>query len=132
MPPGFITDFATVPRILHWLTLPYGAYTRAAVLHDWLIVSEIPAERVTSRDTDGIFRRVMQDLGVPWAKRWVMWAAVRAASLTSPHRAYGRDFHKDAPKVFGMLILSAPVILPGVVGVLLSLSLVRIVTAFRR
>lgn len=136
VPTGFITDLATVPRFLHWLTLPYGAYTRAAVLHDWLIVERInhpdPEQRVTSRDTDGIFRRVMAELGVPWAKRWTMWAAVRAASLFSSHRAYGRDFRKDAPRVLGMALLAAPVALPGVVGVLLSLGLVRVVGVLQR
>jgi hypothetical protein len=133
VPLGFITDFATVPRFLHWLVLPYGAYTRAAVLHDYLIEERInhpdPAMRVTSRDVDGIFRRVMQDLGVPWAKRWVMWAAVRAAALFNPRRAYGRQFGRDAPRVLGIAVLAAPVILPGAVGVLISLGLVRIVTA---
>lgn len=147
VPVGFTTDFATVPRFLHWLILPYGAYTRAAVLHDWLLTElaawhrahqagHIPADLASppanSRDTDGIFRRVMQDLGVPWAKRWVMWAAVRAAALFNPRRAYGRAFHRDAPKVFGIALLAAPVILPGAVGVLISLGFVRVVTLAHR
>jgi hypothetical protein len=136
VPGGFVTDFATVPRFVHWLVLPYGAYTRAAVLHDYLIERRInnadPALRVTSRDTDGIFRRVMQDLGVPWAKRWLMWAAVRAASLFNPRRAYGRDLYKDAPRVLGMALLAVPVMLPGVTGVLVSLGIVRLVTVTRR
>lgn len=134
VPAGFVTDFATVPRFLHWLVSPYGAYTRAAVLHDWLIENKINAmtDRVTSRDTDGIFRRVMEDLGVPWIRRWVMWAAVRAASLFSPHRAYGRHFLADAPKVIAIALLAAPVVLPGAVGVLLSLGLVKIVNLLYR
>lgn len=136
VPLGFVTDFASVPRFLHWLVLPYGAYTRAAVLHDYLIEHRIndpdPALRITSRDTDGVFRRVMQDLGVPWAKRWIMWAAVRAASLLNPRRAYGRQFGKDAAKVIGMALLAGPVMLPGAVGVLISLGIVRVVTAIHR
>ena len=136
VPQGYVTDLATVPRFLHWLTLPYGAYTRAAVLHDWLITERInhpdPAQRVTSRDVDGIFRRVMQELGVPWTKRWTMWAAVRAASLTSSHRSCGRQFLRDAPKVLGMALLASPVVLPGVAGVLISLGLVRVIGAFQR
>jgi hypothetical protein len=136
VPVGFETDFATVPRFLHWLVLPYGAYTRAAVLHDYLIDERINADdprmRVTSRDTDGIFRRVMADLGVPWAKRWIMWAAVRAASLGNPRRAYGRQFWRDAPKVLGCALLAAPVILPGAIGVLISLGIVRLVTLAHR
>jgi hypothetical protein len=136
VPVGFVTDFATVPRFLHWLVLPYGAYTRAAVLHDYLIEERInhpdPALRVTSRDTDGVFRRVMQELGVPWAKRWTMWAAVRAAALFNSRRARGRQFWRDAPRVFGIALLAGPVILPGAVGVLISLGAVRIITGVRR
>lgn len=136
VPAGFVTDLATVPRFLHWLTLPYGGYTRAAVLHDWLITERInhpdPAMRVTSRDVDGIFRQVMQELGVVWTKRWTMWAAVRAASVFSPHRARGRQFYKDAPMVFGIALAAGPIVLPGVVGVLISLGLVRIVNLFLR
>lgn len=134
--PGFVTDFATVPRFLHWLVLPYGAYTRAAVLHDWLIETRInhpdPALRVTSRDVDGIFRRVQQELGVPWTTRWLMWAAVRAAAACNPRRAYGRGFLRDLPKVAGMTVLAVPVVLPGAAGVLVSLGLARIVALVRR
>jgi hypothetical protein len=127
VPLGFVTDFATVPRFLVWKMLPYGPYTRAAVLHDWLIEHRINAasDRVTSRDVDGIFRRVMEDLGTPWMTRWQMWAAVRLAACFNSRRAYGRAFGRDAAKVFGILIITAPVILPGAVGVLISLALAR-------
>ncbi len=145
VPAGFVTDFATSPRFLHWLVLPYGAYTRAAVLHDWLLtelaiwtrarprtdgrdwnpLSPPPAD---SRDTDGIFRKVMEELGVPWAKRWTMWAAVRLAACFNADRAYGRRFGRDAAKVFGLALLAGPVVLPGAVGVLISLGIVRLFT----
>lgn len=153
VPVGFQTDFATVPRILHWFALPYGAYTRAAVLHDWLLTelaawSQRPAEPLVSgsrvlsmagdeppansRDTDGIFRRVMRDLGVPWSKRWVMWTAVRWASLFNPRRKYGRQIGRDLPAMLAMSVLSLPVILPGVIGVAVSLTIVTIINLFQR
>lgn len=147
VPLDFRTDFATVPRFLHWLVSPYGPYTRAAVLHDWLLVElaehharwegrkadgvgpgsafhdEPPAN---SRDADGIFRRVMQDLGTAWAKRWVMWTAVRWAALFNARRAYGRAFARDLPRVLGISLVAIPVVLPGAVGVLLSLGIARL------
>ncbi len=146
VPTGFVTDFASVPRFLHWLVLPYGAYTRAAVLHDWLltelahplpeIVGDHAPERAwppaNSRDCDGIFRKVMEELGVPWAKRWAMWAAVRLAACFNEDRAYGRQFGRDAFKVFGLALLAGPVVLPGAVGVLISLGIVRLFTWGRR
>ena len=143
VPTGFVTDFATVPRFLHWLVSPYGAYTRAAVLHDFLLVSlaewstgaDTPAGRgarplAISQDCDGIFRRVMQDLGVAWSTRWLMWAAVRAASLGNPRRAYGRQFGKDAPKVIAIGLVAIPAALPGVIGVVISLGLTRVLAPF--
>jgi hypothetical protein len=145
VPAGFVTDFATIPRFLHWLVSPYGPYTRAAVLHDWLLVelanwSQNWAARdepypgnpiganlppADSRDADGIFRRVMQDLGVSWAKRWTMWAAVRLAACFSSRRAYGRNFGADAARVLTVAVLAIPIALPGAVGVLISLALAR-------
>jgi hypothetical protein len=138
VPVGFLTDFATVPRFLHWLVLPYGAYTRAAVLHDWLL-TELDARDgsgtwdtapANSRDTDGIFRAAMRDLGVGWAKRWTMWAAVRWAALFNPRRAYGRAFLKDSPKVLGisLAILATGVIPLAALAVLIALMFVRLVT----
>lgn len=131
VPLGFVTDFATVPRFLHWLWLPYGAYTRAAVLHDWLLVRLGSGDlAVTSRDIDGIFRRVMQDLGVGWARRWTGWAAVRWAALFNPSRAYGRGFLRDSPRVLAISVAALPFLLPGVIGVLVSLGFARLATAF--
>jgi hypothetical protein len=136
VPSGYLTDFATVPRFLHWLTLPYGAYTRAAVLHDYLlglvsnyVSGHTPTLVVSSRDADGVFRLAMQELGVPFMKRWTMWAAVRVAALTNPRRAPGRAFRRDLWRVTLVLLGAAPLLLPGVVGVLLSLAVVWVVGA---
>lgn len=144
VPTGFQTDFATVPRFLHWLVSPYGAYTRAAVLHDWLLVSLAEWQRAedtsignagrppaNSRDTDGIFRRVMHDLGVAWSTRWLMWAGVRWGALFNSRRAYGRDFGADAARVLLVSVVALPVVLPGAIGVLVSLGLTRLLSPFR-
>lgn len=135
VPVGFRTDFATVPRFLHWLILPYGAYQWAAVLHDWLLHLLAEARRlgtapaINSRDADGIFRAAMRDGGIWWATRWAMWAAVRLASLFNRDRAYGRDFAKDAPAVLGMLLLVlCTVVIPlAAVFVLVALAFLKIV-----
>jgi hypothetical protein len=101
----FVTDLASVPRSLTWLIPRYGMYTKAAVLHDYLCqnigrdtveVFPTPAVargsgaaptdtqeiRIKDRsDADEIFRLVMTELGVPWARRWLMWGAVSWATL---------------------------------------------------
>lgn len=74
VPAGFKTDFASVPRIFTWLIPRYGAYTKSAILHDFLGNSGL----ISHADNDGIFRRTMRELGVSFLRRWMMWAAVRA------------------------------------------------------
>ncbi|WP_024803833.1 DUF1353 domain-containing protein [Nocardia sp. BMG51109] len=76
VPAGFRTDFASVPRVLIWLIPRYGAYTRAAILHDYLRSAAV----VSTPDADGLFRRVLREEGVSMPQRWMMWAAVRLGS----------------------------------------------------
>ncbi|MGV9821300.1 DUF1353 domain-containing protein [Nocardia xishanensis] len=76
VPAGFRTDFASVPRALVWLIPRYGAYTRAAILHDYLLHSH----EVSTADADGLFRRCLREFGVSVPRRWMMWAAVRLAN----------------------------------------------------
>ena len=130
IPAGYVTDFASVPTFLRWLVESYGPYTRAAIVHDWLITSEIPAKRVTSRDTDGIFRRVMREEGTPAAKRWLMWAAVRLGAAASPRRAYGRGFVRDLPLILPIMVLATPIV-PAAVLVLLTRLLVSPLRAIK-
>ncbi|WP_336086915.1 DUF1353 domain-containing protein [Nocardia sp. SSK8] len=76
VPAGFRTDFASVPRALVWLIPRYGAYTRAAILHDYLC----RGDEVGRADADGIFRRCLREFGISVPRRWMMWAAVRLGS----------------------------------------------------
>ncbi len=76
VPAGFQTDFASVPRIFVWLLPRYGKYTKAAILHDWLC-ARVREGTFDRADADGLFRRSMRELGVPFVRRWLMWAAVR-------------------------------------------------------
>ena len=76
VPAGFQTDFASVPRAFVWLLPRYGKYTKAAILHDWLC-ARVREGTFDRADADGLFRRSMRELGVPFVRRWLMWAAVR-------------------------------------------------------
>lgn len=73
VPAGFETDFASVPR-LPFVYLAFGNTAHsAAVVHDYLYSTE-QAER---SDADKIFLEAMKVLGIPFAKRWAMYTAVR-------------------------------------------------------
>src|SRR5438128_8684285 len=89
VPAGSSTDFASVPGLFQWLLPRSGRYTKAAVLHDslWRGKSSVSVSR---SDADGIFRRAMSELGVPFLRRWVMWAAVRWDSLWKSRFSDGR------------------------------------------
>lgn len=73
VPAGFITDFASVPRIPLAYMLTGGYASRAAVIHDWLY-----ATKETDRETaDAVLREASEVQGVPAWRRELMYRAVR-------------------------------------------------------
>ena len=73
VPKGFQTDFASVPRIPLAYMLAGGTARRAAVLHDYLYTQQRDREWA-----DDVFLAAMEADGVPWWRRKIMYAAVRA------------------------------------------------------
>ncbi|MGH1492129.1 MAG: DUF1353 domain-containing protein [Acidimicrobiales bacterium] len=71
------TDLASVPGPLRWFLNSYGIHTPAALIHDRLIPTLTDATPgMTDAYADRYFRFMLEDLGVPWLRRWLMWAAV--------------------------------------------------------
>jgi len=104
------TDFASVPRVFVWFIPRYGRYTKAAILHDYLCSIAAPAGRISRIEADGIFRQAMRELGVPFLRRWIMWAAVRLGALTNPA---GREkWWTEAWRVALIAAVALPVITP--------------------
>ena len=121
VPAGFRTDFASVPRVVTWLVPRFGAYTLAAILHDWLVTEGLRTKVVTSRQADGIFRRVMRESGVPVLRRWLMWAGVRWGAVANERRRAG--WALSAPGVLAISVLAAPLVLPPAVVIVPGLVL---------
>ncbi len=69
------TDLASVPFFLQWLVRSYGRHTMAALVHDHLWKAG-PNTWTTLSQANRLFRHAMWELGVPWIRRWFMWAAV--------------------------------------------------------
>jgi hypothetical protein len=105
VPAGLRTDFASIPRLVVWLIPRYGAYTKAAILHDYLCENE-PISRA---DADGLFRRALQEFHVSVPRRWLMWAAVRAASAMRGADA-GQWFAFIVVAVLGLTFVAIPAI----------------------
>ena len=70
---GFVTDFASVPRLLWWLLPPWGTYGKAAVIHDYMYQTRTR----TRKQADDIFLEAMEVLSVAKWKRALMYRAVR-------------------------------------------------------
>ncbi len=70
---GFRTDLASIPRPLWGLLPPFGKYTAAAVIHDYLY----QAHEGSRAQADSVFYHAMRELQVPYYKAEGMWAAVR-------------------------------------------------------
>lgn len=79
VPEGFKTDLASIPRIVRPLIPVHGKHTRAAVLHDYLYVSQkIQGEWIKRSHADRAFYNAMLELGVNRFKARIMWGAVRS------------------------------------------------------
>lgn len=83
VPKGFITDFASIPRVFWNIYPPTGIYMPAALLHDFHYACELKSPLPYAKDMDTrywcdcLFYDVMKDCGCNWFTRTVMYRAVR-------------------------------------------------------
>ena len=78
VPQGFITDFASVPRLPFTYLFFGNSAQEAAVIHDYLY-----RHRSVSRaKADAVFREASEVAGVPAWRRWGMWLGVRIGGWT--------------------------------------------------
>jgi hypothetical protein len=70
VPAGFVTNGASVPRILWWFLDPATEAFEAAVIHDWALSVSAPKPHLLFLNTLKIHR-------VPWYKRYpAYWGVV--------------------------------------------------------
>lgn len=88
VPAGFVTDLASIPRLVWSFYPPDGPWVKAAVIHDFLYYTQgdgiwgrtvgvPPGRTYTRRQADAILAEAMADLGIGRWGRFVIWAAVR-------------------------------------------------------
>lgn len=87
------TDLASIPGPLRWWICPYGIHTPAALIHDRFIGDPAPGDPgrpdgVSEQAIDRYFRFMLRELGLPFFRRWLMWAAV--ACRTRLHSGLAR------------------------------------------
>jgi hypothetical protein len=73
VPKGFVTDFASIPRVFWSILPPDGEYTYPAIIHDYLYWTQ-----TTSRETaDEIFNAAMTDFKIDSTKQHIIFTGVR-------------------------------------------------------
>ena len=91
VPKGFKTDFASIPRLFQNLIPKNGRHDAAAIVHDYLyrcqpfvtirmsqtVTFSVTHDRITRLEADGVFRRILKELGVGYFRRSLMYRAVR-------------------------------------------------------
>ena len=87
---GFVTDFASIPRIFRIIIPKLGRQNKAAVVHDAIYQGEYTTPNtdldkwpLTRKEADMIFLDGMKDLGVVKWKRFLMYYSVRIGGWTS-------------------------------------------------
>lgn len=75
---SFVTDFCTVPRLPFAYLLYGGIANKAGVLHDWLYKAESMWKDHGRAWADKAFRAALEECGVGFFRRNMMYAAVRA------------------------------------------------------
>jgi len=88
VPPGFVTDLASVPRAVWSFYPPDGPWAKAAIIHDFLYATKGTGEWHTHRgitrgapysrkEADDILKEAMADRNVGKWEQGVIWASVR-------------------------------------------------------
>jgi hypothetical protein len=73
VPRGFVTDFASVPRLFWSIFPPIGKYGYPALFHDFVYWEQ----EISRVESDLVFRETMKELGVSKVVTSIMYAAVR-------------------------------------------------------
>jgi hypothetical protein len=73
VPESFVSDLASVPKVFWMIVPPFGKYTRAALVHDYLYATQTTTKEIA----DFIFLILMKRLKVKKWKYKIMYWAVK-------------------------------------------------------
>lgn len=85
VPEGFQTNLASVPRIFYTLVPPFGRYTKAAVLHDYLC-KQFHYGFVTRKLADEVFLEAMKVSNVQFITRYLLYGCVRLYAIVKRYK----------------------------------------------
>jgi hypothetical protein len=73
MPVGFVTDFASIPRLFWSISSPWDDHMKAAICHDYTYTQAI----MSRKECDDLFYRQMKQLGVSLIRRLSVYWSTR-------------------------------------------------------
>ena len=82
VPKGFITDFASVPRLFWFIYSPIGPWSVGAILHDYIYSIECELN-IHRKLADDMFYAVMRDCGTSKFTAYIMYLSVRLFGKSS-------------------------------------------------
>ena len=85
VPSGFVTNLGTIPRPLWWIVSP-ADLREASVVHDYLLQEQLSRKQrgknIVSRwMADAVLYEAMQQVGISFSKRTLVFLSVRFFSL---------------------------------------------------
>lgn len=95
VPAGFITDLASIPRLLRSVYDTQDECREPAVLHDYCYSMQF----TTREEADALFLEAMERSGVGWLKRRSMWLGVRAGGWAYWGKREGDSIRGDFAEV---------------------------------
>lgn len=98
VPAGFVTDLASIPRLVWSIYPPDGPWVKAAIVHDflydtqgdgrWWRTSGVERQEPYRRsEADQILLEGMADRGIGWLERHAIWLSVRLGGRGGWQRA---------------------------------------------
>lgn len=92
VPPGFITDFSSVPRLPFMYLLFGNTATRPGVVHDWLYEKGLIRDRkITREEADTVWNEASDADDQPTYRSRSMWAGIRAGGWVAWNRHRKRN-----------------------------------------
>jgi hypothetical protein len=89
VPPGFVTDLTSIPRLVWILLPPDGPWVKPAIIHDFLYATEgdgkawdrdtsiDPGRVYTRAEADAVLLEAMVNRHIHWLPRTIIYLAVR-------------------------------------------------------
>jgi hypothetical protein len=98
IPKGYRTNFASVPRIFWAIVPPIGKYSKATVVHDYLI-DTMEEHDLNIHQVNRLFKEAMDVSGVNWFYRNIMFVSVEFYWYVGIHisdfvrKLFGKEIH---------------------------------------